>query len=565
MKNGIALIYLLIIIAVIVAIGIGAIVLITKNINSDGNAEIGTNKKQNIANTNSGVEIDVPEKVLYQPNEYKQVYIDKNGKLYNLDEIIDGKITNNDFSYGTGVVEKDGKYAIMDYTGKIIVEYGKYDYIADLGMNYAACGEEGEYILLDINGNIIDGIRYENIDNMGKEGIYVSEENIATTNWKKGIITCSGSIVAEPSENFETEGSASNENIIFQRMNDDWFVISKKDYKVKFSISGSNIAQDYYSTNSLIDLEKNIVYVFDDTGDINIKLTDCLIKDCPYWDGYKSYYSGLNIKNKLSEYGYLIYECADGKYGVVYKDGTTITKDISLREEIFSKSPDYYIGEDYIFVQVGTNVEVYNGSKKVITLENRKIIPEDELLKYFRRGSDKIIPILNNDDECVYLYNEKGELINNKKYGYPSSVLETIDGSEKIKLTPDGKLLDVKEFTEIDLLYNEELGEYANNYFIGLVETEIDSIRTEKKYYLINDKGEKLFETRDATFTTLYEKDNILIYNKGINDDINRVYDLKNNTEILALEEKIEYISEYKVFISNNNIYSLTGELIGNY
>ena len=188
-KRGLSLVTIILIVVaviVIVSAGIACILIFNgKDKNNDGDIN---SPNSNLSGTATST---IPEKILYKPNEDEQIYFNKQGEMLDLRSLVSNDSRETDFSYGTGVVEDtQGRTALINYKGETVIDYGTYNNIIYTGYNYIAIN--GDYTLLDLNGNAINDVLYDNISQLDFQGVYLAKKDNVTQ-----IITATGVVLHE--------------------------------------------------------------------------------------------------------------------------------------------------------------------------------------------------------------------------------------------------------------------------------------------------------------------------------------------------------------------------------
>lgn len=564
-ENGFSKIWIILLItAVIVIAGVAIIILNPNHGAPENNQNNVNNNKENIA------KVQIPEKKYIRQNYDRQIYVNKSGEVLDFSSTISGIIEGTDFTYGTGIIKKDEKFAIVDGNGKIIADYGKYMYIWDQGLNYIAQLPNWKYVLLSKDGNVIGDKTYDLI----RKGITTKVSQtidgfyFAKDGEKSSIITATGCIVYETEETIEKETTGlwkitlSNNYVL--TIKDKVFIINENQYNVTYSFKCNNlgIAKDY-----ITDIDNEITYIFDNKGNMQLKLEDCLVNEDKNWEQFHSLYSGCLISNFLENKGYLIYKTKNQQYKVLYKDGSTVfQRDKNLSDKLLLAEVNYkyIIYKDNIWIQDGNNMLVYDKNKKIKVIENRQIP-----INYFDVEDvreSKIVPLFDKEALEVYLYNEKGEKINDIAYQsreYSMSVLEAKTGKEAIKPLFNGELMDPKEFTEIQVLKKvNSSNSYSENYFLGTISVPKDNEvvnDTKDYYYLIDKECNKILQIKVYTKDLqLDEEQGICIYQNA--DREYCLYDLKQKKELFKSKHQLTYLPDYRIVTEggvHTNIYSL--------
>ncbi len=528
-KRGLSLVTIILIVVaviVIVSAGIACIFIFNgKDKNNDGDIN---SPNSNLSGTATST---IPEKILYKPNEDEQIYFNKQGEMLDLKSLVSNDSRETDFSYGTGVVEDtQGRTALINYKGETVIDYGTYNNIIYTGYNYIAIN--GDYTLLDLNGNAINDVLYDNISQLDFQGVYLAKKDNVTQ-----IITATGVVLHETEDYLMSSDleiwESPREFVVIWVNNSDLYIIDKNKFECKYHFKSDNVG---VGLNYVTDITHNVTYAFDDQVNEVLELKDCLIETDTTWNKYRSIYEGVEITNHLSDYGYLGYLTTNNKVKIMYKDGTTLTE-YEYDSEFFSLLSDCVIGEDYIFIQNGTNVDVYNKNEKVTTLENREI--NYNAISLGMDASQDVVALINYTSKVeIYLYDGKGNSLNDTAYSKKSNIgnlLLSTDG-KTYRVLANGELMDAKNYEKIDLLVNEETGKYSNQYFIG----EMDD-----KTYIIDREANSILEINSYRDVTLYEDSGILMC--GTTDRKYCAYQLNDRKEILTSEEAIEYNKEYQI------------------
>ena len=554
-QRGVSLVLLVVIVAVVAIVSL--IIFFMTN-NSKESEKVGNNIQPANSNIESSTVSAIPEKVLYKPNSDKQIYFNKNGEMLDLQSLVAGDNQEADFSYGTGIVtNSQGQQAIIDYTGKVIVDYNTYYNIISTELNYIATKPGGGYILLNLNGSPVNNNTYEGLYTTETQGIYIAK--IQNTSQ---ILTATGTVLYETNEEISSyddmETWESNRNFIaIWVKNNDAFVVDKENFECKCNFQTNNIG---VGVDYVTDISNNITYVFDDQAELMFELKDCLIENDSTWDTYRAIYKGVSIRNFLTKFGYLFYNTNNNTTRVVYKDGSVVT---DMEYQTGSVSGNV-MGLDYIFIENGNNVDVYNKNIKVTTIENRAI---NYTLGTAYEATSKIIPLSEpvNTYLKVYLYDEKGNMIDNTGYSQKEnsdSVFLTEDG-KAVTVLSNGEIMDAKDYFSITLLLNKDKdNEYSNQYFIGRVSMPTDNVyETTDTYYFIDRDGNKLLELNsyDTTSSELYEELGLFIYRNA--EGTYSVYDLNAKKEILKSESELTLNKEYNLIETTGyykDVYSIS-------
>lgn len=251
------------------------------------------------------------EEIFTQYDQIEQIQNnDENGNLWN-----DGDIIK---------VKKDGKYGIIDLTGKEQSEIKYEEIVAVPGIkNALQVKENGKYGIIDNEGKLIVEPKYTEVTNLGKDnksGFIVKNED-----GKYGIVDYFNQIVLD-----------TKYDEISKIYGNDMYVVKQDGKQILIKKDGTEVLKDGYDSisqilkntdNGIIFMKNSKLGVMKTTGEITIE---------PEYDEMKEAKSGILIASK------------EGKYGIIdmQKD---IKVDFKYAMINYNEKADIYIAEDVNF------------------------------------------------------------------------------------------------------------------------------------------------------------------------------------------------------------------------
>ena len=268
--------------------------------------------------------------VNYETGEYKTKALNsKNEEIftqYNKIEAIQNKDENNNLWNESNClkVEKDGKYGLIDLTGKELTEIKYEEIIAVPGIkNTLQVKENGKLGIINSEGNSIVEPKYTEITNLGKDnksGFIVKNEE-----GKWGIVDYSNQIILETKYDEISKVYGNNMYVVKQ---DGKQILIKKD--------GTEVlSTGYDSISKILKSEDNGIIFIKDSKFGVMKLDGEVIIE-PEYDDMKEAKSGILITSK------------EGKYGII-----DLQKEIKVDYKYaminYNEKADIYIAEDTNF------------------------------------------------------------------------------------------------------------------------------------------------------------------------------------------------------------------------
>ena len=441
-------------------------------IDSEGNIVIDPSYAEMIIVPNSKEDVFLcTYDVDYDAGTYKTKALNsKNEEIftdYSQIEAISNTDENNNLWYETNIlrVEKDGKYGLIDLSGKTLLEC-EYDEITALGGskgilkiskdgNYGVVGEDGKILIPPQYANI------ENLDTESKVGFVVQNEE-----GKYGIVDYSNATILEPKYDEITKVYGSDNYVVKQAEKE---IIVKKDGTEVLNNS------DYDSiTEVLKNTENGVIYKKQDKFGV-MKLSGEITIDAEYED-LKESKSGILIAKK------------DGKYGVI---------DISKNQKVefkynsifYNEKADLYVAEDEEFNnEIIDNTFAVQKTGILLDLDDEKgyiKLREGEETKYYnfkfeeRKESDIFISntlFISKKDGKYGFVDKEGNVV--VDYIYDDATQQNEYGFAGVKkdgkwgvVDKQGKLLqeptyDLEDYLTVDFIGRWHLGKDLNmNYY----------------------------------------------------------------------------------------------------
>lgn len=264
------------------------------------------------------------------------VYIGNDGKTY----VFNGYTSMQDFDYETVNARKDGLEGVINKNNKVIVPFGKYYDISDERFcgSYIVQSEDGKYGLISYNGKVILDTVYDSITTFGKDvPVYkIAYEGLYGISTNKEIIyeTQNEGVSAE----FGTRLYSDSDRGLVKIIDGETEIIFDS-YSGKQLYAGKGYEVEY---NTVKDTENNRYILIDKKGNEKLKVD--------YISGEES----IDIKFDK----YLVIESKAGYYEIFNKDFVKIFE--TGRKPIFFKT---YKDETYIINNVENGVDIYKEDK----------------------------------------------------------------------------------------------------------------------------------------------------------------------------------------------------------
>lgn len=293
-------------------------------INSSGKTIIDPSYEEMIIVPNSKKPVFITiETVDYETKTYKtKVLDDKNNQIfteYELVEAIDNYDENNNLWYEENVlkVKKYGKYGLIDYTGKQLLNC-LYDDIYSLkGTSNSLIIKKDNFLgLADCKGSIIIEPGYENIIAVDKD--YTAGYIVVNSENKYGLIDFNKTVILEPKYQDIKQVAVSNMYVV--KENDSYKIIDKSENVILEPLNG-----EVKEING-----ENIVVVKDEKYSI-INKTGAAVHEVQY-DDLQNAYDDYYIAKK------------DNKYGIITATGEEVLG-FSYEGIVYRKDVDFFEGD----------------------------------------------------------------------------------------------------------------------------------------------------------------------------------------------------------------------------
>lgn len=545
MKNerGIALIYLILIIILVLGVAFGAIFLIKQISNGDGSSifNIGKNETTDTIYSfnNKNNYIAVKNK------EGKYGYIDTEGN-----QKIDFKYNSaTDFINGLAIVRNENSdEGIIDSKGNEVIKFGEFSYIYRYNESqnaistysniFIATNNEGQKQLLNKDGKIVTQNSYQEID-VDEDLIYF--ENNGTY----GLLDVNGKEILTSNTEFEVEDtydaisvlSFDNCNKIINNISGEVLKEAVKEYYPTIDKYG-----EYYEVQDSIIIKNNkVVY----SGDENHSIIDINEDAIVHLQGIERYDG-----NTVHEYNDIYYSLSSDK----------------MILEISEDNEAVLLNKTVVYQE---NNELYNIDKN-----GNKSMIADISGKDLEYGIGTSIVVLRDEDYKYYFMNiDTKEYIKNTENSISINSLDTsyygvIRGfysiteyinSEKNTYIVDSNLNKISDdYTQT----SNYLTTNTLNYTYRLTGKKyILLLDSNKKVGLIDEKGNKVIDfkyTGVQNSMILFSNIPAIIFTKDNGIDI---YDLSKQKVILSSNESSAALYENYIKVGNQ-IYNYDGKLI---
>ena len=311
-------------------------------IDSLGNTVIDPSYQEMIVIPNSKTPVFIcTYDINYTTGEYKtKVLNQKNEEIfkdYDRVEAIQNIAPNNNLWYEQSVLKfyKDGKYGLIDLTGKKIVSNEYEEIIPVVGIqNSFKVKKDGKYGIADVDGKIVVQPKYIDIDVLGKDnksGFIVKDET-----GKCGIIDYSNNVVLQ------------NQYDSIQKVygNDLYVVTIAGKQKVINKENADVLTAGFDSVEQILPSQENAVIFKKDNNYVIMSLTGEILIDAQY-DSLKEAKVGMFIAQSANLYG-IISINRDSKLGFDYSS------------IVYNEKADLFIAEDS-----NLNASILNGNLEV--------------------------------------------------------------------------------------------------------------------------------------------------------------------------------------------------------
>ena len=447
-----------------------------------------------------------------------------------------------EFYDGSIVVTLNEKTGIMNDQGKMVVDFGKYEYITRYDGVYEARNKDYTYTILNSKGKVLYESLKNDIDYYGDEYKFIVINNNKDNTYD--ILDSHGKkFLSIPIK----KGVASLEK---DDKNDRYYSLfyNNKNYVIDAK-EGKKVAE--------FESEKHYCINTDDTDGKYITLNSCV----SWYESQDKVYYKVIVDGKLQD---LSDKCSSisSDDGILYcsKDGKIYIMNSNLEiglEIDYSYKNTTYIDSDHYIEEYSSSpdkVLFYNKGKVVNEVSCRKIEKDD-----YVKGN-------------VYTLKTTGESGCDEKYG----LYEFYDkkGNKLGKIYEDiSSGYDLFDDNNLTIVSEDSKRYYLVNDKIEKVSEEFDEIELAEKtkYYFSNENGyvgvlDKKGKTIvDAKYDeiTIYEVYGTVVAVLNTKDSSFIVYDLKNNKEIISLKSNPD-IFDYFMRVSDNGktyFYNYSGKM----
>lgn len=411
--------------------------------------------------------------VNYQTGEYKTKALNsKNEEIftnYTKIEAIPNNDESNNLWYENNIlkVEKDGKYGLIDLTGKELTAF-EYEEITSIKgiKNALKVKKDGKYGVIDDQGKELVKTQYNEITNLGKDnksGFIVQAENN-----KYGVVDYSENLILNT--NYDEISNVYGNNFYVVKKGTKQILVKKGDEEVL--TTGYDKIEEILKTS-----EGEVIYTTNNLYGV-MKITGEVIME-PVYEDLKEAKSGIFIAKSNGKYGIIDLEKnnkTEFKYtNINYNEKADIyiTEDENYNNELLDntfnvRQTGILIDEDdekgYIKLRQGEEYKYYN--LKFEEKDLKDIYTSNTL--YLSKKDGKYGFIDKNGKVIVdYIYDDATE---QNPYGYAAIKKDGKWGSidEKGKIIQD-PIYDLEEYLKIDFIGRWHLGKDINmNYYSQL-------------------------------------------------------------------------------------------------
>jgi len=437
-------------------------------INSSGKTVIDLSYEEMIVVPNSKKPVFIAmETVDYETKTYKtKVLDDKNNIIfteYELVEAIDNYDENNNLWYEENVlkVKKDGKYGLIDYSGKELLACA-YDDIYSLKgtANSLILKKDNQLGLADCKGNIIIEPAFANIIAVDKD--YTAGYIVVNSEGKYGLIDFNKTVILETKYQDIKQISANNMYVV--KENDTYRIIDKTSNVILENIDGE--IKEINGENIVIAKE----------GKYSVINKEGTVISTEQYEDLENAYDDYYIAKKDNKYG-IIKLPGEEVLGFLY-EGLVYRKDAGFFEGDTGEIDADIISKEFKVVLKGiiTDVNSNNGYFRIRINDEYKYYN----LKFEEKNSAEILVnntlfLTKKDGKYGYVDKENNVVVECKyddateqnEFGYSAVKLNglwgAIDYQGKIVVEPKYTLINN---LEIDFINKWHLGEDLNmNYY----------------------------------------------------------------------------------------------------
>jgi len=408
--------------------------------------------------------------VNYETGEYKTKALNsKNEEIYTQFEQIEAiqnRDLNNNLWYESNVlkVKKDGKYGVINLSGKELTEH-KYDMISAVEgiSNILKVEEEGKIGIIDNEGKEILESKYLDISVIGqdsKSGFIVTDEN-----GKYGLIDYSGNRILEN----KYDG-------IEKIYGNDLYVVKQAGKQVLIQKDGEEVLKEGFDQIKEILKNKEHGIIFMRNSKFGVMKTTGEIVIEPIYEDLREAKVGIFIANKEGKYGIIDIE-KDIKVDFIYttigyyeRADIYVSEDTSFNNHILDNTFEVKLSgilidldEDrgYIEIRQGEETKYYN-----FKFEERKVSDIFTINTLYVSKKDGKYGFVDKDSNVVvdYIYDDA---VKQNIYGYSAIKKDgkwgSIDARGNIVQEP---IYDLEEYLKIDFIGRWHYGKDINmNYY----------------------------------------------------------------------------------------------------
>jgi len=266
----------------------------------------------------------VLDTVDYETKTYKTIVLDEKNKMlfteYELVEAIDNYDENNNLWYEENVlkVKKEGKYGLIDYTGKEILPCTYDDIYSLKGTSNSLIIKKDNLLgLVDCRGNIIIDTKYTNILAVSKD--YTAGYIVVDNEKKYGLIDFNKTVILEPK--YQDIKNITANNMYVVKENDNYKIIDKSQNVILENINGE--IKEINGENIVVVRDGKYVIINKAGADINTV----------QYDDLKNAYDDYYIAKK------------DNKYGIIKATGEEVLG-FSYEGLIYRDDVDFFEGDN---------------------------------------------------------------------------------------------------------------------------------------------------------------------------------------------------------------------------
>lgn len=426
-----------------------------------------------------------PEEILSSTS----FFLEDNNGMYALFNVDGKKLSEFEFEYasdfinGIAVVSnKDSQYALINESGKYVVNYGKYEHIREVGGLFEVSDYEYNEFLMDSNKKILGSLENVQIVDFGDLYVVLKEQDkYVIVNYQGKTITTIPN--ASDYDDLEIEDE---EGYITISYNNKTYVLDIIDGKELASFNSekkyciNEINEEHEDSfillpcyDFLLEIEYSEYKIMYE-GKITTEKTDSTYKNMEYNgdyiyaydENYKYFVDDLKGNNLLeTEYGFVL---IDENHYAINKDGNVVfysndqvikeiqNAHLNISEDV---QPAYSVEYDFTYddsALAGKN-QFFNKDGKLIT---------DKSYDYVE-GFDKLNNIVVTDEDNKYLMDKEGNIISDKfefigyfdgLYLMEKNNLKELYDAKMSKILDGDKMMSYVTINDEDFVYYEKEG-----------------------------------------------------------------------------------------------------------